>query len=80
MRRDLLFAAMSAAFGSAPKVQPKVRVVAAPQFTNHFGAIDEIAGKELQLLERNSQGDCLCLFTGKLGQNIVDVDHRDIQK
>ena len=45
---------------------------------NLFGPPEEIAGKTLRLIERNDQGDCLCVFDGKAGTNIVDVDHRDI--
>ena len=55
-------------------------VVPQPQHTrNLFGPIDEVAGKPLRLLERNETGDCLCLFTGQLGENIIDIDHRDVQ-
>jgi len=58
-----------------------VRVVENPQHTkNLFGPISEIAGKELELMERNGQGDCLCIFTGRLGTNLVDVDHRDVSQ
>ena len=50
-----------------------------PQYTtNLFGPIDEIAGKQLRLLERNRDGHCLCIFTGRDGQNLIDVDRRDI--
>ena len=45
---------------------------------NLFGPPEEIAGKILRLIERNDEGDCLCIFNGKAGTNIVDVDHRDI--
>ena len=49
------------------------------QFTrNLFGPIEEISGKVLMVLEKNRDGDCLCIFTGSMGVNIVDVDHRDI--
>lgn len=79
MRRDLLFAVMSAAFGAAPQVRPKVRLVEAPLFTkNLFGELGEIAGKELEVRSINERGDCLCLFQGRLGTKLVDVDHRDI--
>jgi hypothetical protein len=71
---------MLAAFAGRPVAKPTVRVVANPQHTrNLFGPIEEIAGKDLELLERNKQGDCLCIFTGRMGTNIVDVDHRDVQ-
>lgn len=80
MRRDLLEALMLAAmFGGKSPTKPKVLVVENPQYTrNMFGPIEEISGKELELLERNNQGDCLCIFKGSKGTNIVDVDHRDI--
>ena len=56
-----------------------VRVVADPKHTrNLFGPLSEIAGKRLRVLDRNQEGDCLCLFEGSKGQNIVDVDHEDI--
>ena len=45
---------------------------------NIFGPPEEIAGKTLRLIERNDQGDCLCVFDGKSGTHIVDIDHRDI--
>lgn len=62
-----------------PQTKQFVQVVTDPKFTrNLFGPIDEIAGKRLEVLERNERGDCVCLFVGKLGQNIVDVDHQDI--
>ncbi len=82
MRRDLLEAVMMAAmFGGKPPTKPKVRVVENPQHTkNLFGPISEIAGKELELMERNDQGDCMCIFTGRLGTNLVDVDHRDVSQ
>lgn len=71
------FALLSALLGQAPQTKQTVRVVANPQFTrNLFGTKADVAGKELQLIERNSQGDCLCVFDGKY---IVDVDHRDVE-
>lgn len=81
MRRDILQAATLAALaGLRPPDKQKVRVVDNPQFTkNLFGPIEEIAGKELELMERNRWGDCMCIFRGKLGVNLVDVDHRDIK-
>jgi hypothetical protein len=70
---------MTVLAGMVPAAKQKVRVIQNPQHTrNLFGPIEEIAGKELEVLERNSQGDCLCLFTGIKGTNIVDVDHRDV--
>ncbi len=42
-----------------------------------FGAISEIAGKELPVLERNFRGDCLCLFKDK---GLVDIEHVDVVK
>jgi hypothetical protein len=64
-----------------PRAPQYVNVVPAPQHTeNLFGPIEEVAGKRLQLLERNRDGDCLCLFRGCRGVNIVDVDRRDIQR
>lgn len=76
---ELLCAAIHASFPEL-KADQHIRVVAQPQYTrNLFGPLSEIAGKQLRLLERNPQGDCLCLFDGRRGTNLVDVDHRDIQ-
>jgi len=75
-----LMALLAAAGSGAPRVKGRVRVVDSPMHTNNlFGPLSEIAGKDLELLERNEQGDCLCLFTGRMGTNICDVDHRDIR-
>lgn len=53
------------------------RVVADPQYTRYFfGPLSDIAGKDLQLMERNAQGDCLCLVEDK---GLVDVDSRDVE-
>jgi hypothetical protein len=58
---------------------PTIKVVAEPKHTtNLFGPISEIAGKELAVMDRNREGDCLCVFDGRRGQNLVDVDHRDV--
>ena len=75
---DALFAALAMMAGM--KLQTEyVQVVERPQHTrNLFGPISEIAGKRLELIERNWRGDCLCLFSGVKGTNIVDVDHRDV--
>lgn len=63
-----------------PSSKQTVKVVDNPQYTrNLFGSISEIAGKTLELVERNQEGDCMCLFDGVQGRNLVDVDHRDIQ-
>jgi hypothetical protein len=59
--------------GAFIQTKPKVE-----HTMNMFGPVSEIEGKRLRLIERNSEGDCLCLFTGGLGQNLVSVDHRDI--
>lgn len=76
-----LFAALSAAVGGIMPRTTHISVVDTPQFTtNYFGPIDEVAGKRLQLLSRNPQGDCLCIFEGKKGTNLVDVDYRDVAK
>lgn len=54
-------------------------VCANPQFSrNFFGPISEIAGKKLDVLERNSRGDCLSMLPDH--SNIVDVDRRDVVK
>ena len=67
-------------FGSGCSKESYITVVPNPQHTrNLFGPISEIAGKRLQLMERNSRGDCMCLFTGVQGQYLVDVDHGDVE-
>lgn len=77
---EQFIAALSALMGQCRQpVGAWIKVVASPQHTrNLFGPVDEIAGKTLRLIERNSEGDCLCVFEGKAGTNIVDVDHRDV--
>ncbi len=81
MRRELLQAVMMAAMfgGGTPPIRPKIKIVDNPQHTwNLFGPLSEIAGKELEVIERNQDGDCMCIFVGSKGQNMIDVDHRDI--
>ena len=75
-----LFAAAMAAIGHPLPVQRKfIRVVDQPKHTrNLFGPIEEIAGQKLEVECVNPLGDALCVFTGKMGKNLVDVDHRDI--
>jgi len=41
----------------------------------HHGKIEDIAGKELPVLERNDLGDCLCLYKDV---GLVDVEHTDV--
>ena len=43
---------------------------------NLFGEISEISGVVLRVLERNPEGDCLCLCPS--GKYLVDIDNRDI--
>lgn len=53
-----------------------VLVVSNPQKTKYFwGDISEIAGERLPLIERNLEGDCLCLVEGK---GLVDVHNCDV--
>jgi hypothetical protein len=47
---------------------------------NLFGPEEEISGKTLSVLERNESGDCLCLFTGAGGHNLVDVSACDVER
>lgn len=78
IRCSALLAAALGTFGKS--AEQSVQVVANPQHTrNLFGPVGEIAGKRLKRLERNPEGDCLCIFEGRMGKNIVDVDRRDIQ-
>lgn len=44
---------------------------------NLFESIDKIEGKVLQVMEKNRDGDCMCVVNGAY---LVDVDHRDIEK
>ena len=75
---EVLFELASMIIGD--KSEKFVQIVDNPQHTtNLFGPIKEIAGKQLKLIERNSSGDCLCMFKGKAGENLVDVDHRDVK-
>ena len=65
--------------GERQQIKRYVNVRDTPEHTkNLFGDISEVAGKRLEVLSCNFQGDCMCLFTGAKGQNLVDVDHRDI--
>lgn len=78
MARIFFLAAIHAA-SDRVQTQQRVLVVKEPKHTkNLFGPIEEIAGQELLLMERNPQGDCLCVFRGKQGSNLIDVDRRDI--
>lgn len=44
---------------------------------NLFAPVSDIEGKTLQLIEKNREGNCLCLFNKEY---LVDVDHRDIEQ
>ena len=44
---------------------------------NFFGDIKEIAGKTLRVLEKNEEGDCLCI--GPDGKYLVDIDNKDVR-
>lgn len=43
----------------------------------YFGDWSDIDGKTLTLLDRNPEGDCLCLVPGK---GLIDVDARDVKR
>lgn len=48
-----------------------------PEFTDYlFGDVSEIGGKALKVLEKNEDGDCLCI--DHVGKNLVCVDKKDI--
>ncbi len=73
-----LFAALLA--GSRPAPLVHVNLKPKMEFTKYyFGPLKEIEGQRLRVLERNQDGDCLCLIDDAKGQRLVDVDHRDIQ-
>jgi hypothetical protein len=77
---NILFAALEAMMSGTASQKECVRVVGNPQHTrNLFGPIEEIAGKSLAVVDKNPEGDCLCVFTGRCGTNLVDVDRRDIE-
>lgn len=48
---------------------------------NHFGRIEEVQGRFLNVIERNERGDCLCVLEDSKGKQfgIIDVDHRDVR-
>lgn len=58
-----------------------IKVVSDPKHTNYlFGGLEEIAGQELKVMERNRHG-CLCHFVRPNGEEaIVDVNNADIEK
>lgn len=71
--------AMLGALGQ-PREKERITVVDNPTETeNLFGDISEIAGKELEVLEKNDHGDCICIFEGARGQNLVDVRACDVK-
>lgn len=54
----------------------KIRLKDKIEHTTYFwGDIKEIEGKEVHLIERNKQGNCLCISE----KGLVDVDYRDIE-
>jgi hypothetical protein len=74
--------ALIAALLSATRPVPVSYIDLKPkmEFTRYlFGPLTEIEGKRLRVLEKNSEGDCLCLIDDAKGQRLVDVDHRDIK-
>ena len=47
-------------------------------YSNYFlGDLSDIDGKTLLLIERNQEGDCLCLVPEK---GLIDVDARDVKR
>lgn len=75
-----LFSAVLLAAGIAVPQKRYVTVVAKPTKTrNLFGPIEEVAGKTLEVVNMNPHGDALCLFKGRAGVNLVDVDHVDVE-
>lgn len=47
-------------------------------YSNYFwGDFSDIDGKTLPLIERNQEGDCLCLVPEK---GLIDVDARDVKR
>jgi len=48
---------------------------------NLFGRLSDIEGKRVKVMERNQDGDCICIIENEQGvaQYLVDVDHRDIK-
>jgi len=59
------------------EITGKIRVEDAPTKTrNRFGPLSAIAGKELDVLERNDYGDCLCFDPTR--SHLIDVDAADV--
>lgn len=79
MKPDLFFSVLAAALHGPARTKGKIRLVESPQHTkNHFAPISSLAGKDLEVMERNDQGDCMCIEPG--GKYLIDVDHRDIAR
>lgn len=56
----------------------KIKLKDTLRYSKYFwGKLEEIAGKEIWLMERNQEGNCLCLVENK---GLVDVDCRDIEE
>ena len=50
------------------------------QTRNYFDTLEAIAGKDLDVLERNDSGDCLCLVCGgSMGHYLIHVDNSDVE-
>ncbi|MDQ2731574.1 MAG: hypothetical protein M3Y56_07940 [Armatimonadota bacterium] len=54
------------------------KISEAPAHTrNLFGALKEVAGRSLPVLERSERGDCLCVVDGSY---LIDVDSQDVEE
>jgi hypothetical protein len=65
-------------FGRIVGVADIVKAPKSPHTLYPFGPLSDIAGKRLWVLERNEQGDCLCIV--KAGAAIADVAADDVAK
>lgn len=67
-------------FGRIVGVADIVKAPKSSQTLYPFGPLSDIAGKRLWVLERNEQGDCLCVVKGKNGDGLADVAAADVAK
>ena len=44
---------------------------------NLFGELSDVEGRILQVIDRNSSGDCMCLLPSQ--DNLISIDNRDIK-
>lgn len=58
------------------RVIKRIRIVKEPKYSIYpWGNLSELSGRELQVIEENKYGACLCISD----QGLIDVDKRDIE-